>query len=446
MQGGMPNRTRRQSMPVSTCVKSGWTCMSIRPARALRVSNDRVGLKRLKRVLSALPVARVVMGGDRRASPRRTALAACGGLGGGGGQPAARPAVRRGGRQARQDRRDRRPGCWRSWARRSNRPRRHRRRRRWRRCESWSMRAPPPRPRRRSLANRLAAAGTAFLKAELRRRRDALASAMSNGSTPRSNGASWPIPTWPAAMPILLDPGRRTGHGSHLPHRPGRARRLLGQAGRLTRQRGARRRRQRRPQRPRSAASGACRVLAVRNAAYIAALSASRHNPDLAAFAKRLGKPASARSSSSPSCRPRRPRQHAHHAKPPLEPNRPLTTNTDAHPARPPADPPTPAGGEGRAAATLPSPRRRPRAFVIPWRSRSEAKAKTMGSMPERRGRARRRAKGGSAVRRHGAACRRSGPANGIEQPGPFRESREGQVATILSLFRRPNPASESGH
>ena len=102
-----------------------------------------------------------------------------------------------------------------------------------------------------------------------------------------------------------------------------------------------------------------------------------------------------------------------------------------------------PARGEGRAAAGLPSsppqsggevaPRSGdgvgvlapPRAFVIPWRSRSGARAKTMGSMPEHCGQRGRRGKGArpAGAPRVDMGLRAEGPARDRHRgSGPLRK------------------------
>ena len=83
---GSKSRMQGKAMPEpnATPVYAGvdvckeWLDVHVHPSgQALRVSNDRVGLKRLKRVLSALPVARVVMeatGKHHRAARRSLPL------------------------------------------------------------------------------------------------------------------------------------------------------------------------------------------------------------------------------------------------------------------------------------------------------------------------------------------------------------------------------------
>ncbi len=264
-----------------------WLDVHVHPSgQALRVSNDRVGLKRLKRVLSALPVARVVMeatGKHHRAA--RRSLHAAGLVVAVVNPLRARLFAEAAGTLAKTDAVDARllavmgaalepaetpppPAALEEV------------------CELVNARTAAT-AERTALANRLAAAGTAFLKAELRRRRDACQRhverldaeierrILADPDMARRHAVLCSIPgVGPVTAAIFLTSLAELGACSAK-----QAASLAGVAP-VADDSGDR-------SGLRSIRGGRC---SVRNAAYMAALSASRHNPDLAAFAKRLRK------------------------------------------------------------------------------------------------------------------------------------------------------------
>jgi transposase len=264
-----------------------WLDVYVHPSgQALRVSNDRVGLKRLKRVLSALPVARVVMeatGKHHRAA--RRSLHAAGLVVAVVNPLRARLFAEAAGTLAKTDAVDARllavmgaalepaetpppPAALEEV------------------CELVNARTAAT-AERTALANRLAAAGTAFLKAELRRRRDACQRhverldaeierrILADPDMARRHAVLCSIPgVGPVTAAIFLTGLAELGACSAK-----QAASLAGVAP-VADDSGDR-------SGLRSIRGGRC---SVRNAAYMAALSASRHNPDLAAFAKRLRK------------------------------------------------------------------------------------------------------------------------------------------------------------
>lgn len=264
-----------------------WLDVHVHPSgQTFRVSNDRVGLKRLKRVLSALPVARVVMeatGKHHRAA--RRSLHAAGLVVAVVNPLRARLFAEAAGTLAKTDAIDARLLAVMGAA-----------------LEPAGT-APPPAAleevcelvnarsaataERTALANRLAAAAVAFLKAELRRRRDACQRhverldaeierrILADPDMARRHAILRSIPgVGPVTAAVFLTGLTELGACSAK-----QAASLAGVA----------------PVADDSGGRSGLRSIrggrgSVRNAAYMAALSASRHNPDLAAFAKRLGK------------------------------------------------------------------------------------------------------------------------------------------------------------
>ena len=262
-----------------------WLDVHVHPSgQTLRVSNDRVGLKRLKRVLAPLPVARIVMeaAGKHHRAAQRSLHAA--GLAVAVVNPLrARLFAEAAGKIAKTDAIDARLLAVMGAA-----------------LEPAET-APPPAAleevcelvnartaataERTALSNRLAAAGTAFLKAELRRRRAACQRhldrldaeierrILAQPDMARRHAILCSIPgIGPVTAAIFLAGLAEFGACS------GKQAAMLAGVAPVANDSG--------DKSGRRAIRGG--RMPVRNAAYMAALSASRHNPDLAAFAKRL--------------------------------------------------------------------------------------------------------------------------------------------------------------
>lgn len=264
-----------------------WLDVYVHPSGLiLRVSNDRFGLKRLKRVLAALPVARIVMeatGKHHRAAQR--SLHAAGLVVAVVNPLRARLFAEASGKIAKTDAIDARLLAIMGAA-------------------LEPAETPPPAAaleevcelvnartaamaERTALSNRLAAAGTAFLKAELRRRRDACERhveridaeierrILAEPDMARRHAILRSIPgVGPVTAAAFLVGLAELGACS------ARQAAMLAGVAPVANDSGGRSGR-------RAIRGGR---MPVRNAAYMAALSASRHNPDLAAFAKRLQK------------------------------------------------------------------------------------------------------------------------------------------------------------
>lgn len=262
-----------------------WLDVHIHPSgQTFRVSNDRVGLKRLKRMLAPLPVARIVMeatGKYHRAAQRSLHAA---GLAVAVVNPLrARLFAEAAGTIAKTDAVDARLLAVMGAALQP------------------AKTAPPPAAleevcelvnartaamaERTALSNRLAAAGTAFLKAELRRRRDACRRhierldaeiqrrILAQPDMARRHAILCSIPgIGPGTAAIFLAGLAELGACS------AKQAAMLAGVAPVANDSG--------DKTGRRAIRGGRKP--VRNAAYMAALSASRHNPDLAAFAKRL--------------------------------------------------------------------------------------------------------------------------------------------------------------
>jgi transposase len=264
-----------------------WLDVHVHPSgQSLRVSNDRFGLKRLKRVLAALPVACIVMeatGKHHRAAQRSLHAA---GLAVAVVNPLrARLFAEAAGKIVKTDAIDARLLAVMGAA-------------------LEPAETPPPSEaledvcelvnartaataERTALSNRLAAAGTAFLKAELRRRRDACQRhverldaeierrILAQPDMARRHAILNSIPgIGPVTTAIFLTGLAELGACS------AKQAAMLAGVAPIANDSGERTGR-------RAIRGGR---MPVRNAAYMAALSASRHNPDLAAFAKRLEK------------------------------------------------------------------------------------------------------------------------------------------------------------
>jgi len=262
-----------------------WLDVHVHPSgQTLRVSNDRFGLKRLKRVLAALPVARVVMeatGKHHRAAQRSLHAA---GLSVAVVNPLrARLFAEAAGKLAKTDAIDAHllavmgaalepaetppsPVALEDL------------------CELVNARSAAM-AERTALTNRLAAAETAFLKAELRRRRDACLRhverldaeierrILAQPDLAHRHAILCSIPgVGPVTAAIFLTSLAELGACS------AKQAAMLAGVAPVANDSGERTGR-------RAIRGGR---MPVRNAAYMAALSASRHNPDLAVFAKRL--------------------------------------------------------------------------------------------------------------------------------------------------------------
>ena len=264
-----------------------WLDVYVHPSgQILRVSNDRAGLKRLKRVLAALPVARVVMeatGKHHRVAQRSLHAA---GLAVAVVNPLrARLFAEAAGKIAKTDAIDARLLAVMGAA--------------------LEPAETPPSPKaleevgelvnartaamaeRTALSNRMATAGTAFLKAELRRRHDACQRhlerldaeierrILAEPDMARRHAIVRSIPgIGPVTAAAFLAGMAELGDCS------GKQAAMLAGVAPVANDSGQRSGR-------RAIRGGR---MPVRNAAYMAALSASRHNPDLAAFARRLEK------------------------------------------------------------------------------------------------------------------------------------------------------------
>lgn len=264
-----------------------WLDVHVHPSGlTLRVSNDRFGLKRLKRVLAALPVARIVMeatGKHHRAAQRSLHAA---GLAVAVVNPLrARLFAEAAGQIAKTDTIDARllavMGAALEPAETPPSPAALEEL-----CELVNARTAAT-AERTALSNRLTAAGTAFLRAELRRRRGACQRhverldaeirrrILAQPDMARRHAILCSIPgIGPVTAAIFLAGLAELGACS------GKQAAMLAGVAPLANDSGDRSGR-------RAIRGGRMQV---RNAVYMAALSASRYNPDLAAFARRLEK------------------------------------------------------------------------------------------------------------------------------------------------------------
>ena len=285
MQGKAMPEPNAMPVYVGVDVCKEWLDVHVHPSgQTLRVSNDRVGLKRLKRMLAPLPVARILMeatGKHHRAAQRSLhaadlAVAVVNPL-------RARLFAEAAGTIAKTDAIDARLLAVMGAA-----------------LEPAET-APPPAAleevcelvnartaataERTALSNRLATAGTAFLKAELRRRCDACQRhierldaeierrILAQPDMARRHAILCSIPgIGPITAAIFLAGLAELGTCS------AKQAAMLAGVAPVANDSG--------DKSGRRAIRGG--RMPVRNAAYMAALSASRHNPDLAAFAKRL--------------------------------------------------------------------------------------------------------------------------------------------------------------
>ena len=285
MQGKVMPEPNATPVYAGVDVCKEWLDVHVHPSgQTLRVSNDGVGLKRLKRMLAGLVVGRVVMeatGKHHRAALRSLHAA---GLAVAVVNPLrARLFAEAAGQLAKTDMIDARLLAVMAAA--------------------LELAATPPPPEaleqvcelvnartaamaeRTALSNRLSAAGTAFLKAELRRRRDACQRhlerldaeierrILSEPEMARRHAILCSIPgIGPVTAASFLTGLAELGECS------AKQAAMLAGVAPVANDSGERSGR-------RAIRGGRMQV---RNAAYMAALSASRHNPDLAAFARRL--------------------------------------------------------------------------------------------------------------------------------------------------------------